>query len=258
MPSRILQEGRRAFTLVEMLIVVAIILLILSISAPLLSTMAQRRSLEGSVEILKVEFLQLRERASSTGQPVVSVLQHYEDPMRLVSWSPRFDETAGGNGEWFWVPISATVLPEGVWMHDDWYEGNNGITQAQDMTAPVSGIPYEEALSQLLASGAGTVAPEYYNYPAKQNALEPVTYAGTGNDTEDFSIMRYRKKCFAVVFMPDGTAFIIGRPNVPTIETVQEPPSDTDLLLTNGVQHLFIDINPPRPVSSTRRSNSWP
>ena len=219
------------FTLVELLVVVGIIGIVLGISAPILTSIAQRESLTGSVELMKVEFMQLRERAASTGLPSVAILEHWNEPIRLVSWTPFYDDI---NDKWIWTPVSMIRFPERVWADPTWLKTVPKLETGTAASA-LSGLPNQDALHTLLVATAVSPDPQYYAFPT---ATDETVNIG-GGDT----ITLERQRCVAFVFSPDGSISIIGKANVPVTAFENNPP-DADVILSNGKETLLIDVNP--------------
>lgn len=226
-------NSRRAYTLIELLIVIGIILVLLSLSVGAFALMFSRRGLRGAVDVVQGAMVKMRERSTTTGQPVFLVVEHWRNPVKLRGWQATFDSLSG---TWSYLTVDDPIeLPEGVFMYTTNWSPTSPNWWREDVNvyAPfVAGMPYFRELNAICTD----TAPEAPGYDFTN------TTAGPSEDDK-----RHEGHAYILVFHPTGAVTIAGRPDISPWAmdadlTAGEIPNG-DLVLTNSVQAVYIDVN---------------
>lgn len=177
----------RAFTLIEMLAVVSIMLILLGVSYAVLSMLAQQKGPEAVVVMIQAMIHNVRDYAAGNGVPA-RVEFRCTDPgsneqaprstMRLQYWSETF-------GEWVDVPgREAVPLPQGLYVC-------KGVPPIQSST--ISSKPAEELTEQDI---------EDWQRTYQQNVLDEIDKyvfpGGTGPE------LKNEHDTFYLVYGPQG------------------------------------------------------
>ncbi len=211
------RNPKKAFTLVEMMMVMGILAIIIALGVPIYSMMAMGKSLGGAGDIFTGLFLKYREMASAKGQPIFLMLEHWhmnknlppdhQTPPVLKAFQITKNTTSNS---WNFIEMEQTKLPKNVWFNDNWVENK------LPSYSPISPtVPY--------ANEANALCSQFYKMSSAPNPWE--------------------KKPYLIIFLPNGALVIIGRANVSGV-ALEETPPDADIWLTNGVDTLLIDLNP--------------